>query len=274
MSLRDKLKVGQLFTFKDECKTIDIEGLDSVNGWLHRHLSDDSDYYPHADIEPVWQNSRGTFPKRLSSYLYKEHNVRLDGDQVREIGNLLKPYVQTGKTYYYDFTGDFDWDDGDFGDLGSCFWGDRGDSITRLEEHDSMAMRFWKDRGKETQKGYEHSIEDSVYGFRGYGRAWLAFPRRSDRFYARNRPLEPVECVVLFNAYPKGFQKATVARILAKHLNLSYKRIALRCRGSDDHTLWINGRDTERENDNDSGVGYMVGKRDSITEVEMVDLQW
>ena len=68
---------------------------------------------------------------------------------------------------------------------------------------------------------------------------------------------------ILWNGY--GFQHATmtIARVVAAHLNLTYKQISLSNNGETTGTLWIN-----------SGVGFVIGAVEVVESINYHDLGW
>ncbi len=50
---------------------------------------------------------------------------KLPAQALQAIGNLAEEYSTEPKEYYWDVAKSIDWDAGDFGDDGSCFWGCR-----------------------------------------------------------------------------------------------------------------------------------------------------
>lgn len=193
-----------------------------------------------SDFDWIWTTNRGTFPKRVQSFYYKEHKLKLTTDQISELGNMARRHSSNGETYILDFTNRFDWSSGDFGDGGSCFWGDRSGAREMLESNGAYAVRGFK-------RKYPIESEILDYGnVRGYARAWLA-PVGTNLF-------------VLFNGY--GENALTFARLLALKWNCSYKRIELYNNGDSDGTLYINGSN------------FVIGQHSVIQSIESHDFGW
>ncbi len=139
----------------------------------------------------------GTLPKRVSSCLFREYGVRLTKKQLSEIGNICKRHTVKEQRYVYDITDTFDWEAGDFGDSGSCYWGSNQSNRYALQDSgECYAVRLYRD-------------DD---GAEGYARAWIR--TWTDK-------------AVLFNVYglDPGIQ---MARILSTVMGLSYKKVVLR----------------------------------------------
>ncbi len=147
----------------------------------------------------------GTFPKRVAKYLYRLHATKLTADQLGVLGSKVAEHCERNASYTFDFTDRFDWNAGDFGDRGSCFWGSNSEARAMLENNCAMAVRFYKDGA-------------------GYARAWVASTMRG---------------AIVFNGY--GLETLQIARILAHNWGAYYKKIYLANNGEDTSTLYING---------------------------------
>lgn len=137
---------------------------------------------------------RGKLPNRLGALLKKEWGIKLTSEQRTAIGNIARMYTLPNTEYTFDFVDSFNWEDGDFGDSGSCFWGDNYLARNVLEEEGALAIRF-----------YDESLADYNGVCPGSGRAWI---------YQLDR-----ETWVLFNAY--GVETRPAARVLTTYLTQS-----------------------------------------------------
>lgn len=175
----------------------------------------------------------GTFPKRVAKFLWKKANLHCPESFLSELGNIARRHSSEARTYYIDFAGSIDWQDGDFGDEGSCYWGDNEAAQGILEENGAFAIRFYSDDTFEN----------------GIGRAWI-YERRNN--------------FVLWNGYGVEDRDATlnIARIFAAYLGKSYSRVHLTNNGSEGGTVYING-----------GRGYLIGEASEIEAINYVDLK-
>jgi hypothetical protein len=148
----------------------------------------------------------GTFPKRLSKFFFQSHGIKCPTSFMQALGNLARQHSADAITYTFDFTDTFDWDDGDFGDSGSCYWSDRTAALGMLAENAALAIRFYADAS-------------------GFARAWVA--QLSEKRY------------IVFNGY--GIETRKIAHIMATWLGLGYKKIRLANNGETAGMLWING---------------------------------
>ncbi len=153
----------------------------------------------------------GTFPKRVSKYLYKEHGIKAPKSFLTELGNIARRHTEDHLTYRFDFVNRFDWDAGDFGDGHSCYWDNNSAALEMLRDNGGLAVRFFDD-----------------YDGSGIARAWLV-------------EIE-VDLYIVFNGYGfEGNPTLIIARIFAQFVSASYKRINLFNNGRSNGTLWING---------------------------------
>lgn len=151
----------------------------------------------------------GTFTKRLAKWLYQWKNYKISAENLAKIGDIAVNYCNRKETkkYIFDFTQRFDWQDGDFGDGGSCFWNGRAEAREMLEQNNAWAIRFYNQ-----QKN-------------GIGRCWVV-PHN--------------EYLVTFNGYGLGDGALVHTRVLAAFFGFAYKKIGVCNNRKNDGTLWIN----------------------------------
>ena len=151
----------------------------------------------------------GSLPKRIAKYYWQKFTVKLNSDFLGKIGSLASQHTTKIDEFTFDFTSEFNWDDGDFGDAGSCYWGCRSKARDLLSENGGQAIRFFNGEG-----GARH----------GFARAWI-MPHQDG--------------LVCFNGY--GMELSQIAHILAFHRGESYRKIRLANNDSADGLIWING---------------------------------
>jgi hypothetical protein len=136
----------------------------------------------------------GTFPKRVSKFYRQEMKLKCPPEFIQEIGNIARAHSGDAITYDFEFVNKIEWDAGDFGDDGSCWWGDYEEAKPLLLSNGGLAIRFYQDNA-------------------GLGRAWVV----------------PVgEMFIVFNGY--GFSSDStliIARVMAEFLGVMYKKISL-----------------------------------------------
>ena len=150
----------------------------------------------------------GALPKRIGKFYYQRFGEKLTPDQLTIIGNVGSQHCDKTETYAFDFVDRIEWDRGDFGDAGSCFWSCHASAKEMITDNGGGAVRFY----------------DSVDG--GIARAWIV-PRDNG-------------CLLVFNGY--GMETLPITRVLAAHFGHAYyRRVSLLNNGASDNTLWVNG---------------------------------
>lgn len=147
----------------------------------------------------------GSFPKRVAKYYYQTIAFKISSNDLGTLGQIMNEHTSRENSYRLDFTRNFDWEAGDFGDKGSCFWNCHEDAKDSILDGDGFAVRFYEEG-------------------EGIGRAWII-------------PLDGYH--VVFNGY--GLSTSDVAFILAQHWGQSYRRINLDNCGATDGLVYING---------------------------------
>jgi len=170
-----------------------------------------------------WSSKAGTLPKRVAKF-FASCGVKLKPDSLGMIGDLARSYCPKSHKYRYDVVrnGGFDWQSGEYGDHGSCYWGCHAKCRHQLQsQHNAFALRW-----------YDVLVTGGKP--RGVGRCW---------------------CVVqggiafLFNYYGPD-SLLTAARMLSTECQGLYHEVRLSCNGgTGDFYL------------NNSGAGYSVGYR-------------
>lgn len=252
------IRLNERFTITLPQGSISEEGMRLVNQYvgeqglqsaLWKALNPDESrlFLPVIPQEWAWQwlvtgkgEYVGTFPKRVSKYYWQEHKLKCPTAFIQQIGNLARQHSNDTVSYDFDFVATFNWNAGDYGDNGSCFWGSRANARRILEENNALAIRFYK--------------ED-----KGHARAWIA--QLSDNRY------------ILFNGFGfSGNPTLVSARVMATWLGLNYKKISLTNHGKTDDTLWINSdigylistsEQAENVNSHDLGFGDSPDENDS-----------
>lgn len=153
----------------------------------------------------------GTIPKRYNSYVKSKLGVNVPDALLGDIGSCLgRSLTKAGDTFSIDFTNDFNWYAGEFGERSdSCWWGMYNGARLGLMKVGGIAMRFY----------------DRLTSRAGVGRCWI---------YADDLDDSPL---LLFNAYHRGGRSLLwMARLLSYNTGLLYTSIELNAGGR----AWIN----------------------------------
>jgi hypothetical protein len=214
----------------------------------------------------------GTLPKRLSNWLYKTHQIKLSNDMVSQIGNIARKHTEDRTEYLIDFTNKFDWEAGDFGDAGSCFWSERPNARKILEQNGAFAMRFWQTKAKcydyyvqqylDSQGCHDDNCASCRVNAEDYAKRLLRYAKGDYAGLSRSwLGVLDDNTTLLFNSYPKDWGLIRTARILADILGCSYMQIGY---SNNDGTLYVNGE-----------TAFMVADSDHLRNInEPVRTQW
>lgn len=221
------LELNKRYTLEAPQGTISERGIDLIKSFLAaQRLQDENWKVKNPDIlqnylQPLpddwqWQwvvkgrgTYVGTFPKRVSKFYFQTDNINVPNDFLQEIGNLARQHSEENTVYHFEVVDNLNWNSGDFGDSGSCFWGSRNIARAIMRDNGGMAVRFYDDDDKGIARAWLAAIESGVYiVFNGYG----------------------------FKANPT----LQIARVLALFTGVSYKKIPLSNHGATISTVWIN----------------------------------
>lgn len=181
-----------------------------------------------------WINKEGKFPKRVFNHFRQMFNVKLSNDIIGVIGDLIRRYMLIDESVNFDLTDKFNWNAGDFGDSGSCYWESRCSARDTLEYHNALAFRTYGTN----QYGYQH----------GLGRVWIGRYSDNDLIFfnaygemLENRSLSRERAARIFC---KFFENTTGKKLYSKSINLTNNY-------SSSDFLYING-----------GKGILVSSRE------------
>lgn len=262
------LKLGVLYTYEETEETIPY---DVIHLAILTHINTSHELELLGVLGDKWSVDGQTWPTRLKKFIYQKYRFKLPEKDIKSIGDMMKVNV-IGKTkYYFDFTKDLDWNHGDFGDRGSCYWGTAASNKRLITKYGAHAIRFYNPL-PDIAEG--ESTKDAVRLGRGYGRSWLMFPPADAlNLYSENKTKLPFsELAILFNAYPKQLQAVRQSRILANKFSLAAKRVRLYIR-AEGYEIYVNGRTDDIASYKVWGTGYVIGKPEElepITTVEMI----
>ena len=112
---------------------------------------------------------RGRLPKRVATYYKKEHNEKVPLSTLTSIGNKVDQHSFGEQTYILEFTKRLDWNAGDFGDFGSCFWGCRNLAREALMKNNVFAVKFYRVGGSGYARAFVLKVDDGLIIFNAYG---------------------------------------------------------------------------------------------------------
>lgn len=269
----DDIEINQLYRVVSDPNVIDETGKEKINRFIgstnlrdpkwENMLPDGYDPYDYnggrrnrlpslpsdwswlntvTDKKQAGQYGTGKFAKRYRSYVQKIANFALPDQFIQDLGQIAGRYSDQSTGATFRFVEKFDWDAGDFGDRGSCFWGGREHARVMLSDHGAWAVQI-----------FDPDTLDGKAKPKGYGRAWVL----------PNYPEDNV--MTIFNGYGDklGDPSRAIARILSNFFGMaSYQEIELRNAGDTDGTLYIN-----------SGRGFVIGRMEGRVKDEY-ELKW
>lgn len=123
--------------YRHICRSLDITRFSSQGSMYWNTISR---LTPHKTA--CFYNGRSSkFLTQLVAAFRIEHNIKISAELKAELGNLLSQ--SSFSTLTFDFTQDFDWNAGDFGDEGSCFFNGRRHARNRIKSANGFAIRFY-----------------------------------------------------------------------------------------------------------------------------------
>ena len=152
-----------------------------------------------AKISPDWVITKGeiagTFPKRLAKICKQRWGITLDNKILGKVGNIAQKFT-LNRTYFVEFSRDFNWTPGEFGDKNSCFFGVSSYQRTRIKLLGGYAMKVYNE-------------DESPLG-----RAWILPYDKNERNF------------LVFNSYnTRNYNLIFFARLLTIHLGGIYEMI-------------------------------------------------
>ena len=196
------------------------------------------------ELEPLgdrWQTSTGNYPKRLSRHAYSTRKIKITPDIMAQVGCIARDHSQP-VSVAIEVTRELNLGSADFGNEGSCWWGEYGSSRCALKTNGGFGLRSF---GKTT----------SIWGNGVSGRAWVMPLRLNEKEIEEQgkwRELVPTfdtltpDAFAVFNGYG-DLSNYTAPRIMAHLAGWTYRKISFSC-----SPMWVN-----------SG-GYLVAPEDTV----------
>jgi len=240
-----------LFSFKPDVEILDSDTIESITR-LDPIMNKNVMEY-HREIDWRAKTTKGALTKRIKSYTYRKHKVKLSPIILEKIGSIAASKTTATKEYALDITKEFNWKAGDFGDSGSCFFGGRtGIRIDMMDDGRYEALRFFvKDI-----LGKKQGVNKYYDSYAGIGRSWIWKTRIQETINENKAILSDV--YVVFNGY--GPDTRWQASFLSAYLKLPMKRINVHNKGNVTGGLYVN-----------NGIGYILGDATVIKKVTNLD---
>ena len=117
----------------------------------------------------------GTWLKRFNSYLYKNHNVKIEPRIISGLGSYIGKLneSESEKIYRFDLTDNINWGNNDFGQNSSCYWSFKPCAIPTILINGGLAFRTFKSESYNIQNGLSRfwllPYRTGLIAFNGYG---------------------------------------------------------------------------------------------------------
>lgn len=251
--------------------TFPKEVIKSITGLLVEHWVQKKGlkHWPNLSIlqEVNWKPkvARGSgFVSEFAKLVKAKLDLNLTSDVTHKIGNIVGVNTTDDYEYCFSFTNKFNWKAGEFGDAPSCFWQNRKDIRTAMEnEGNFYAIQFFKKYPKGTVI-YEGSLssknrkvtydQDEQFDYYGMARSWL-YETQIKVKKGSTSIIVPV--IIIFNSY--GLVIQTQSLVLASFLNKDRSHVRLSNKERTSGGLYVNG------------PGYMIGDYNLISSVNRFD---
>lgn len=205
----------------------------------------------------------GTLTKRIAKWLYLEHGIELSQDDMMEIGNICKMHVSEKSTHYLDFTQNFDWQDGDFGDNDSCLMKDNH-VLSYMESKKLCAVRLYNPDISMHPEYPDFKNFWGTYKYKyGLGRAWFIVGTGANNV--------PPNTILLFNGYGRLeiWPTLSIARVVANYFNSVYKEVRMLINGNQNGKIWLNAKKYNVNGvDRYDAAGFLIGGISTLERIE------
>lgn len=183
-----------------------------------------------------WKTDRGTYPKRLSSYLYKRTGHAVPADVLAKVGKIAKDHSESAPSFDIEVTRRLNLPAEEFAHEDSCWWGSYGESRCALKSNGGFGLRSFDD-------------------YRVSGRAWVMPLRHTGASYEPTFNAETPDAFVVFNGYG-DLDGYTATRIVSQMTGWGYLKTSV-CISP----MYVNGE-----------AGYLVAPADVLAAAPSVYL--
>ena len=236
-----------------------------------------------VDMSPEWVVTNkdgdagrvGTMPKRISKHLHKEHGIKTTPEFMTEVGNIARKHTVDEDVFVFDITQSLDWNPGDFGDSGSCWWESEDHARQGMIAAGQYALRLFRPTLHKTETGrtrawgarhwtcgatgdrvtlhtktFNCNCNECTYSLRemeldverlGEYIMWRYMPLYTEypqgAGYGRAWMVRDGENLITFNSYGE-YQLLQMSRILATIMGVSYRKTRL---DHYDNAVYLNG---------------------------------
>lgn len=183
----------------------------------------------YRSIEWKWMSERGVLAKRIAKWYHDTYSLKLLPETSTAIGSIVRKTILKDQVYHFDFTQNFDWNSGGYGDSGSCFMsnGHRSDILKSMRTDKRFhAVRFF-DACESDEKinpvfGLKYREEKILY--KGHSRAWLVKDQVKVPVGGKDNIVSD-DIWIIFNGY--GLGTKTISSVLSSAFGLAFHPVVV-----------------------------------------------
>lgn len=199
-------------------------------GWQEKFLYHDL----YRTIEWKWMSERGVLAKRIAKWYHDTYNSKLLPETSTAIGSIVRKSVLKDQTYHFDFTQNFDWNSGAYGDSGSCFMnnGHRADILQSMRTDKRFhAVRFFNAEESNLKinpatgvKYKEEKTTACIITYTGHSRAWLVKDQVRVPIGNKDNVVNE-DILIIFNGY--GLGTKVISSVLSSAFGLAFHPVTV-----------------------------------------------
>jgi len=219
------------------------------------------EYFPWGElahgVDWRWHDKKSVpLPRRLAAELYKHHQYKLSSKFWGELGNMLRERIPINNQVVIRITNQFDWENGMFGDGGSCMWDGRGATRKAMAASGKfLALQFFSPR---QLYGEDETMKVEVDGkyYYSQARCWV---------YPTDVTIHGTDeyIVAIFNVYG-GIPLASMATIVQGLIEADgTKQINISNNGRTSGGIYVN-----------SGQGRLCGSETALKVINHLDFSF
>lgn len=188
---------------------------------------------------------RGRLAARLQQAMKLRAGYDLTTGDLDNIGQTVATAMRRQGAWRFDFTDTINWNAGDFGDSGSCYWRSNAGAkdVLEYQDNDFRAMRFYDESGR---RAYGTGI--------GVGRCWIVIRNQTIKLDPLGLVKATLRVPCVFNGYwdqnfydgRRAYFDASdvtnaASHVLATHIGGVTQRIELTNTGETSGKVYVNG---------------------------------
>ena len=164
----DDIKLDTPYRINIPAKSVTMEGMVEVKHYISRRTG----FILPLEFSSEWlitnknedEGRVGTMPKRIGKWLYKGYQKKISSAFMAEIGNIARAHTIKEDIFIFDITQQLDWNAGDFGDDGSCYFGgEYNHSRVGLIDAEQYALRLFRNKEEKVKISHVRAIPNRTW---------------------------------------------------------------------------------------------------------------